>query len=466
VQRWIEISAFVTGGIAALLSLVLQTPDLGTSLTVFVILGIGAAAAAVFAKRRYGWWVAAASWTAALWCVWGLVGIADIEPYVYPPALGAALVGLVLALRGRNGGALVGPGLAIALATSLVVLAVSGSGPDAVLPWRALALLAASLVLLVIGVVLGRGTGRWRLSVLRVPILAAGIGAGAAGAVQAARYGLAADHLAVADAELVMLAALGFSIVAALLATLAAFSLRLPTASGPSRLVMLPALVYLALGPTTAVASGAPMWTLWGLMLALLALMIITVWRALAGPTMLPPVWATFAVAWAVAVAGWSTRDLNVEWFSLPLGFALTAAGVLALTRGAGASGATAMSWPVGFTRSWVALSPGLVVTVLPSVLATGTNPATWRAILVIALALVMLLGGSFFRYAAPFILSLITFGIEIIVVLVRLGTAIDAVVLYVALGTAATVLLVIAIGFERRTGGDKTRGPRMRDLR
>ncbi|MEO5533929.1 MAG: hypothetical protein ABIR17_02220 [Pseudolysinimonas sp.] len=466
VQRWIEISAFVTGAIAALLSLVLQTPDLGTSLTVFVILGIGAAAAAVFAKRRFGWWAAAASWTAALWCVWGLVGIADIEPYVYPPALGAALVGLMLTLRGRSGGALVGPGLAIALATSLVVLAVSGSGPDAVLPWRALALLTASLVLLVIGVVLDRGTGRWRLSVLRIPVLAAGIGAAAAGAVQGARYGVGADHLATTDSQSVMLTVLAYAIAATLLAAAAGFSLRLRSATGPSRWVLLPALVFLGLGPITAVAPGAPMWTLWGLMLALLALMIVSVVRALAGPTTLPPVWATFAVAWAVAVAGWSTRELNVEWFSLPLGFALTAAGVLALTRGVGATGGTAISWPVGFTRSWVAISPGLVVTVLPSVLATGTNPATWRAILVIALALVMLLGGSFFRYAAPFILSLVTFGIEIIVVLVRLGTAIDAVVLYVALGTAATVLLVIAIGFERRTGGDKTRGPRMRDLR
>lgn len=470
VRRWIEISAFVTGGIAALLSLVLQTPDLGTALTVFLIFGIGAAAAAVFAKRRYGWWLAAASWTAALWCVWGLVGITDVEPYVYPPALGAVLVGLVLGLRGRNGAALVGPGLAIAVATSLVVLGVTGSGPDAALPWRALALLAASLVLLGIGMLLDRGRDRLRIAHLRVPVLGAAIGSAAAGTVQAVRYGVGADRLVASDPVVVMLVVLGCSAAAMLLAATAARFLRLTTAAGPNRWVLLPALAFLVVGPITAVAPGGAMWAAWGLGLALLGLMLVTVLRAMHAPTMLPPAWVVFAAAWAVAVAGWSTRDLNVEWFSLPLGLALTGAGALVFARGVadeppGGHG-TATSWPVGFRRSWVVLAPGIVVTVLPSVLATGTNPATWRAILVIGLALVTLLAGSFLRYAAPFILSLVTFGIEIVVVFARLGTQIDAVVLYVALGTAATVLLVIAIGFERRTGGDTTRGPRMRDLR
>src|SRR5690606_28798260 len=112
----------------------------------------------------------------------------------------------------------------------------------------------------------------------------------------------------------------------------------------------------------------------------------------------------------------------NVEWFSLPLGLALTAAGVLVLARGEGATGGNVTSWPVGFVRSWAVLAPGIIVTVLPSVLATGTNPATWRAILVIALALVALLVGAMLRYAAPFVLSLITFGVEIAVILFQLA--------------------------------------------
>jgi hypothetical protein len=473
---WIEISAFVTGGITALLSLVLETPDLGTALVVFVILGIGGASASIFAKRRFGWWIAAGAWTAALWCAWGLAGIADLEPYVYPPALAAVIIGVVLVVRGRNGSSLVAPGLAIAIVTSLIVLGASGSGPDAVLPWRAIALLAGSAVLIVIGIVLSRGGDTWRVSSLRVPVLAAAIGAASAGAIQAVRYGWELDPFTndLAHPNYNIIAVLGFSVVAAGLAAVAGRFLR-----QNNRWMLTPALVFLIVGPIAAVAPGlAPMWTLWGLSLALLVLMLFTVWRDLAAretgrSTILPPAWITFVAAWCVAVAGWSVRDLNVEWFSLPLGLALTAAGVLVLARGGGATGGTltrasATSWPVGFTRSWTVLAPGIIVTVLPSVLATGTNPATWRAILVISLALVALLVGALMRYAAPFVLSLITFGVEIVVILFQLGLGreIDPVVFYIAAGSAGTILIVVAIWFERRSRGDRENTSRLRDLR
>jgi len=467
---WIEISAFVTGGITALLSLVLETPDLGTALVVFVILGIGGAGASLFAKRRFGWWIAAGSWTAALWCAWGLAGIADLEPYVYPPALAAVVIGVVLALRGRNGAALVGPGLAIAIVTSLIVLAASGSGPEAVLPWRALALLAASALLLAAGIVLSRGADRWRLGVLRMPVLIAAIGAASAGLIQAVRYAWELDAATpgpgseIVQTEFTVVPVLAYSLAAAVLAALAGrFLLPAP------RWALTPALLFLIVGPIAAVAPGvAPMWTLWGLSLALLALMIVTVVRDLAGTTILPPAWVTFVAAWCVAVAGWSVRDLNVEWFSLPLGLALTGAGVLVLARGGGASGGTVTSWPVGFTRSWAVLAPGIVVTVLPSVLATGTNPATERAILVISLALAALLVGAILRYAAPFVLSLITFVVEIVVIVFQLivGRDIDPVVFYIAAGSAGTILIVVAIWFERRSRGDRENSARLRDLR
>jgi hypothetical protein len=465
VRQWIEISAFVTGGIAALLSLVLETPDLSTSLLVFLIIGIGAAGASIFAKRRYGWWLAAASWTAALWCVWGLVGIRDVEPYVYPPAIAAVIIGVVLTLRGRNGASLVAPGLAIGIVTSLVVLAVSGSGADAVLPWRALALLAASLVLLLVGVVLMHRLER--LAPLCLPALIASLGAAAAGTVQAVRYAWELDDLGLGHPDLVVWPVLTFSVVAAILAASAGRYL-----SGAGRWAQVPALVFLVVGPIAAVAPGvAPMWVLWALMLVLLALMLGTVVGALGAAgrsTTLPPTWVVFIAAWCVAVAGWSVRDLNVEWFSLPLGLALVGAGVLVLRAGVLEQRGTLTSWPVGFTRSWTVLAPGIVVTVLPSVLATGTNPATWRAILVLGLALAALLLGALLRYAAPFVLSLVTFGVEILVILVVLaaGRDIDPVIFYVAAGAAGFILITVAIWFERRSRGDKENSARMRDLR
>lgn len=468
VRLWIEISAFVTGGIAALLSLVLATPDLGTSLIVFVILGIGAAGASVFARRRYGWWIAAGCWTAALWCVWGLAGVRDVEPYVYPPAIAAVVIGVVLLLRGRTGTALAAPGLAIAVTTSLIVLAATGSGPLAVLPWRALALLAASLAFVVIGTLLARRGDTGRLAALRVPVLVIAIGAAAAGAIQAVRYAWEIDSLGLAHPDHVVWPVLVFSVAGAVLAASAARALR-----PAHRWMQTPALVYLVLGPITAVAPGvAPMWTLWALTLVLLGIMLVTVLAALRGPTILPPTWLVFAAAWCTAVAGWSVRDLNVEWFSLPLGLALTGAGVLVLARGAGApDGAatrgTIASWPVGFTRSWIVLAPGIVVTILPSVLATGTNPATWRAILVIGLALVALLVGAMARYAAPFVLSLVAFGIEIVVILVQLaaGRDIDPVVFWISALTAGGILIIVGIWFERRSRAG-AEGARMRDLR
>ena len=271
--------------------------------------------------------------------------------------------------------------------------------------------------------------------------------------------------------EFTVVPVLAYSVAAALLAALAGRFL-LPA----HRWALTPALLFLIVGPIAAVAPGvAPMWTLWGLSLALLALMLVTVVRDLAGTTILPPPWVTFIAAWCVAVAGWSVRDLNVEWFSLPLGLALTGAGVLVLARGGGAAAAegaraagTVTSWPVGFSRSWAVLAPGIIVTVLPSVLATGTNPATERAILVISLALAALLVGALLRYAAPFVLSLVTFGVEIVVILFQLafGRQIDPVVFYIAAGSAGTILIVVAIWFERRSRGDRENSARLRDLR
>ena len=78
---------------------------------------------------------------------------------------------------------------------------------------------------------------------------------------------------------------------------------------------------------------------------------------------------------------------------------------------------ATWTSWPNGFVGSWRVLAPGIIVLFLPSVLATGTDPQTWRAILVMSLALAAILIGSVKRLAAPFVLGLAVLPIEIIVV-------------------------------------------------
>lgn len=478
VVRAIEVSTAVTAVLGVLLALLRDAAGLPTTFLVLLILGIGGAAARVFAGRRYGWWVAAAGWTGALWTIWALVGIDVPEPYLLPPALGAVLVGVVLGLRGRDGSALVAAGAACAILPTLALLIAAGNGNRDV-PWRALGLLAASLVL----VIVLRLTSRRELGARLVRILAAlaVVGAGA-GAVQGVRLGIGSDAYPLTPDGLTAVVLI-FAVVAMLLAA-AAGRLLLVTAEprgalgSRPRWASLPAAVYLVAGPIAAVReTWFSIWSLWGLSIALLALLLVAAVRAGRGTTTLPPVPITFALAWITAVAGWSPRELRVEAFSLPLGLAVLAAGAVAL--GASLARAAAdepqpdprrsrlLDWPIGFRGSWALLGPGIVLTLLPSVLATGTDPQTWRAILVIAVALLAILVGTARRLAAPFVLGLVVLPVENVVVFaVQVGRGIGALPWWITLATAGAVLLAIAVGWERRSARAGSVGARLRELR
>ncbi|MEO6115740.1 MAG: hypothetical protein ABIP33_05090, partial [Pseudolysinimonas sp.] len=485
VRTWIETSTWVTGALAVLLALDRAAAGLGTSCLVLLIIGLGAAAMALFAKRRYGWALAFVSWTGALWCVWALAGVTVAEPYILPPALVAAIIGAVLVARGRPGIGLPAVGLfstalAAAVIPSLAIFAVVGDGVT--VPgmlgaqlWRGIALVAASLVLLVLGA-LARGIpAESRLALLarlRVPLLVVAIAAAAAGPAQAVRWGLGLDHSPVAD-SLLMWPVLAVSVGSAVLAAVAGRLLQGTARSGApglgGRWLYAPAAAFLAVGPIAAVRVGVlPILALYVLGFAFLALLLVTVVRSRTRMVTLPPVWFTFAVAWCVMVASWSTRELfRVEAYSLPLGLALLAAGVIAMRQETVSVNPGPTSWPVGFRGSWRLLASGIVVTLLPSILATGTDPQTWRAILVLGLALGSILIGSLRRLGAPFIIGLIVLPIENIVVFaVQVGRSIGATPWWITLATAGAVLLVIAVTSERRSAGQKGVAARLRDLR
>jgi hypothetical protein len=480
----IELSSLVTAALAVLLALVREASGLGTTFLVLLILGLGAAAASLFAGRRYGWWFAGAAWTGALWCVWAIVGVGVAEPYILPSAAALAIVGFLLTARRAPAVALYATGVAAAVVPSLAILAITGSRDlsEGLVPWRTAGLLLGAVLLLGLGWFVARRQASSPLQALTIPTLLGSVVAAGAGAVQAVRYGWGRDALNLADDELVMLPVLALSIAAAAIAATAAWVLL--TSAGRTAIPRLerwfdrprwlfgPAVVYLVAGPIAGIRPGwFPIWTLWTLALLLLVLMLVTVWRSVRTGTALPPVWFTFLVAWCTAVAGWSERELRVEAFSLPLGLALLAAGVLAARRPAGDVGApglpvpTLTSWPVGFRGSWRLFAPGIVVTMLPSVLATATDPLTARAILVIALALAAILAGLLLRLSAPFILGLAVLPIEnVIVFAVQIGRSISAAPWWITLATAGAVLLVLAVGYERRS----SRGgvvARLRDL-
>jgi hypothetical protein len=159
---------------------------------------------------------------------------------------------------------------------------------------------------------------------------------------------------------------------------------------------------------------------------------------------------------------------LRVEAFSLPLGLALVAVGIIAMAGTPSLVGRrTLNSWPNGFAGSWRLLTPGIVVTFLPSILATGTDPQTLRAIVVIGLALVAILIGSLRRLGAPFILGIIVLPLENITVFAaQVGHTISATSWWITLATAGLVLVVIAVTYERRTTGERGVAARLRDLK
>ncbi|QEO10226.1 SCO7613 C-terminal domain-containing membrane protein [Protaetiibacter larvae] len=480
VRLAVEVSSLVTGGIAVILALVRIAAGYEIAFIVLLVLGLGAAATALWLKRRYGWWTAGAAWTGALWCAWAMVGVNVVEPYLLPPAVAAMVVGLVLVARRRDtaaarpAAALFATGLGIAVVPSLAILAITGNGTgtsfdDAPVLWRAYALVAAGVVLTVLAgwVTRPAGSTTTRFEPIRVPLMVGAVAASAAGVVQGARLGWERDPLPLVDVH-PMLQVLAFAVLAA--ATAATVGRLAQTAGATNRWGYLPVPFFLVLGPMTAIENDpTSIWTLWVLELVLLAAMIATAWRARTRQVAFPPVWLQWSLAWVVAVVAWSQREvLRVEGFALPLGLALVLVGALALVRGAReGERRTLTSWPIGFSGSWALLAPGIVATLLPSMLATFTDPQTWRAILVIALALVAVLAGARKTLAAPFILGISALPLEILIVfLVQLGETINPLLWWITLATAGIVLLVIAVGWERRTGADASLGARLRDLR
>ncbi len=454
-RLWIELSSLVTAAIAVLLALLRTASGLDTAFQVLAILGVGGLAVGALARRRYGWPLAGASFTGALWCSLAIAGVDVAEAYLLPPTLGAALVGAIAVARGLRDRRLYLGGLLGASVPSLVLLAVVGNpaGDGA----RTVGLFAGALLLVSFAGIIARVSAGSRAAGLRSllrPTLVLGMVAASAGVIQALRIGSEVDA---AGGQQVMIPALALSAAAALVAALAARLL-----PGSSRWRYAPAFVYLVAGPMSATrGEWFPTWTLWGLMLALLVAMVIDVGRG--SRSVLPPTGFMFALAVATGIAAWSTRELlRVEAFSLPLGLGLLLAGIIAWRRNDAGPG----SWPAGHSGSWRLLAPGILATLGPSIMSTGTDPRTERAILVIGLALVAILIGSLLKLAAPFILGIVVLPIENLIVFAgQLGSTIGAAPWWITLATAGAVLLVLAVTWERRVTSEDGVA-RLRDLR
>lgn len=456
----VEASSLLTGTIAALLALARDAAGMPTAILVLVILAVGSAVGALTSRRVRLWWCAASAATGALWLCWRLAEVDIVEPYVVPPAVAAIMVGTVLQARRREGRALVATGVALGVVPSLVALALTGG-------------VARLVSLLVVGVVLAVGAGalrpRARLAGLRLPVALGAIVSAAAGPVHAARLGLGVDEggsLSL-SAGGTFAPALGWAAAGAVVALIAGRALARSLPSAVARWAYAPALAWVLAGAWPSITRDwVTIWAMWGLMLAALLLMLVVAARRRRTDGALPPVWFVFALAFITAVVAWSPRDLRVEWFSLPLGIALLAAGALHLGRHADAP-ATLGAWPRGARGSWALLAPGIIVTLSASIVATFTDPLTWRAILVIVLALVAILVGARARLAAPFVLGVVVLPIEnVSAFAVQIGRGIESMPWWITLAVVGAVLLILAVSYERRAGEAEGIAARLRDLR
>jgi len=502
VRGSLELSAVVTGAITV--GLAYGRPAAGPDIAVAVLLLLAAGSGVVAREpgRSRVWWLTGALTTAAVWTALADGGVRLLEAYTLPPAVGAVLVGTLLARRSapsmaaevgadpRAGGVapssavrsrgwrLVTAGIVLALVPSGLTLAL-GTGPGDPRAW----------VLLGAGFVVTLAVVGLRRRPLVSPAWAAHARTRLAAAALLASAGLAVESLQVAGDPLGSPGArfavgLGWACAAGVLSFVAVRGARPGAPSARLRRGLdlggqVPALLFLVVG-TVANAEAHPVAiaTLWVLEVVLLVLLVLVARRLLRGLSTGIPTWAVWLGALAAAIAAWSPRELRVEVFSVPLGVGLVVAGCFALgewearTKVGGPDSArtprrTLVGWPVGWTGSWALLGPGILALLGPSVLATFTDPQTWRAVLVVGVALTGVLVGSRRGLASPFLIGVWVLPVEVLVVfLTQLGTEISAVPWMLTLAAAGGVLLIIATLDERRTAGYGGAAAYLRDLR
>lgn len=465
----LEVTTWLTAAIAIVLSITRDAAGLSITTLMLALLALGAGAAAAVRRIPTYWWLSGVIATAALWCGWFVLGVTSPEAHVLPPSLAVVAVAAVLTARGRQRSGLYGAGLLGAILPMLGLIA-AGDDPS---PARTIALLSAAAGLTVAGALLatGRPGVAGRLSPLRTATLGAAIVAGMSGAVQGTRFGIGLDVVdAPSTVTLAPIAlALALALAGAVPAAIAGLLLARHATPDQRRWALVPAITALVVAACSAIeVDPLPVWVIGSIGCALLITMVVAVWRERSHATVLPRAWVLFALALVAAIVAWSTREfLRVEAFSVPLGAMLLLAGVIAFVRGPGAASAPLHHWPMGRTGSWALLSPGIVVLVFASMLATATDPQTWRAVLVMAFALVAILVGVRWRLAAPFVLGMIVLPVEnVLAFSVQIGRGIEAMPWWITLAVVGIVLLVIAVGSERRAGDGGEPTARLRDLR
>ncbi|MDR2348405.1 MAG: hypothetical protein LBD90_07320, partial [Bifidobacteriaceae bacterium] len=438
-------SGAVLGLAAVGLSVTWPVTEAQTVFATAVILAAGAAAAATMpGGLRSAWWYMGTMSCVGLWSalVWGDVGV--VEAYTLPPAVAATLVGGILSRNRPRYQGLIGAGLGLGIVPVLFLL----GQPEAQLA-RTVELGAMALLALVCSSVFDH---------LRRPLAAAGAVAGLGPLIAGLMVGrlpsfpkgawnrppwpwfAELEPLSPYQSVLFGIACL-LGLVAAACWAVAAWQLSADS-RGPraARWWAMPALVAAALTPVCSMRfTWLVVAAMWLAMAACLALTVVAARLEAKDRLLLPPYWAVWLVALALGIAGWSTRQLRVECFALPLGLALFAAGLVVAGKVAryGAPG-------------W-AVAPGVAATLGPSTLAVGTDPQTWRAIGVLVLALAFMLAAVRFHWKPPVFVCAGSMVVSLGLALARHGN-IHTLPWLAALIVVGGTLLAISLVSERRS--------------
>lgn len=415
-------------------------------------------------RRHYGW-LALALGTAGLW--WRLRGdqVEALEPYVLPLAAALIVIGLLIqrasgsrahaAAPGQDAPTpanplsalgLTGPAVALAGAlVALVPLGVNGAtGPIE----RPIIVAAVSAALLLVG--------SWASAKSAVQgWLDAAALSGAVGLLVTVigRVALTRDPIAV-DA---WVGALFVVLLAAAFAQAQKRTERPAVAQWRGRAGITIAIVAL----TAVLLFEMPQFDLrLGTVRALAVLLLFALVHLVAFIVDIKPLtplvgWIAIAYAVIAGAAGTASQALDpLELATVPIAAALLTTGAHRLAT-------------VPEARSWPWLAPGLIVLLIPSLLATAQESPLWRLVALGIAAIAVLVVGVTSRLQAPFLIGgIVTLWHGIATFQPQLRAVYEAVPWWLWLGVGGILLIILAARYEKRIAGLKSAAMRFAALR
>jgi len=383
------------------------------------------------APMRHVAWASPVLAVAAWWIWLSDTDARAVELFTLPVAALCLVVSVLITARRPIVGRAAGRVTLIAVGLGVAVLpSVAASGESTI---RTIVLVAAGAVVLL-------ATAFAPHTVKAVPVGVLGLSAGVTAAV-----GGAAVHAATAAGS--PGAATEWWSVAAFVVGVGAAVWWARSGRTPRRLadaVWAATIVAAAVPTLIAILAGGADDTVAVTRAAILLPLLAALHVVAAGPAPRPfagalPRWATLAVLVAGAGAACAAQVEPFDLMTASVGLALIGAGIFDLRRRPERG-------------SWAALGPGLVVVLVPTLLADFFDPQLWRIVALGVAALATLLAGIRWRLQAPFLLGGAILLVHAIAQLWPWITWLyEAVWWWLWLGIAGVLLVIIAATYERR---------------